>query len=801
MLKNYFTLTLRRLRKHPGYTAINVVGLAVGMACCVLMLLFVHDELSYDRYHENSDRVHRVTRSWINEAGETSLHLARVAAPISPLLAEEFPEVEASTRIWGGYGFLMSRDELYVEEDNVYFVEEAFFDLFTTPFVQGDPATALTEPFTMVLTESTARRYFGEADAMHQTLTLDGDDYRVTGVVEDPPLNTHFRYDALGSFATLIASFSESRWSHWGFNNYASYVLLHEGADAEALEAKLPGFLNTHYKADASQETQLHLQPLPSIHLHSHLDTELGPNGDIAYVYLFSAVALLVLLVACFNFMNLATARASRRAKEVGVRKVLGAQRGQLMRQFFGEALVLALLALVGALFLVEATLPLFNDFAGKELNLFGEHAALGLLILVGITLFVGVVAGSYPAFFLSRFQPVRVLKTAVAAGSWRSRFRTVLVVSQFGIAVLLIIGVFAIVQQLNYVQQKQLGFDEAQLVTLPLGTTLAQDFDNERNKLVAHPGVLSMTASKFVPSNALLDNIDGAAEVEGTMREYREMPLVPVDHDFVSTYGMQLVAGRDFSKERASDSTEAVLLNEAAVARVGWASPEAAIGKTFTMEGNANNRRATVIGVVSDFHFESLHERIAPMILFIQPAPGFYQATIRISGDRIPETLAFLEAQWAVYRPNMPFAPAFVDAQFDALYRSEARMGQVLGLFALLAVLIACLGLFGLASFVAQQRTKEIGVRKVLGASVGNVILLLSKDFAVLVLVGFVVAAPLAYFAVQRWLADFAYHIELGAPPFLLTGLGILTIALLTVSFQSIRAALADPVKSLRYE
>ena len=803
MLKNYLTIALRNLKKQRGYSVINVAGLALGMACCLLILLYVVDEVSYDRYHENAERVYRVTRAWYDEAGNPTLQFAQISPPIGPALQEEMPEVRHAVRILFQGGNLVRYEAQNFREPRFFFAEADIFKLFTIPFIKGDPETALAEPNTVVLSATMAEKYFGTEDPLGKVIRFDNAfDLRVTGVIEDVPANTHFHYDFLASFATFTSQPWSASWAtNWGGNNsFATYVLLEEGANPAAVEAKFPAFLDRHYVLHHGASSKLFLQPLTDIHLHSHLDAELEPNGNIAYVYLFSAIAFFILLIACFNFMNLATARATKRAREVSMRKVLGAERRQLIAQFLGESLLLTGIALLFAAMLAELLLPVFNALSGKELHLFGEDVLLVVLGLVGIALFVGLAAGSYPAFFLSAFQPAAVLKKATK-GSWRSRVRAVLVVTQFAISIVLLVGVGIIVEQLKYVQNKSLGFDQEQIVLTSTVRAMRQDFEAVRMRLLEHPGVRAVTASEAIPSGQLRNSIDVQAEVNGQIRPFNSLALLAVDHDFTRTYGMEIVAGRTFSKEMASDSTQAFVLNEAAVRKLGWASAEEAVGKFFMLDAESlADRRGTVVGVVKDFHFESLRERITPMVMYIRPEL-YWVATIKLAAGDPAEALAFIEAQWQTYTPDAPLSFSFLDQRFGQLYQPEERFGQIAGYFAALAMLIACLGLFGLASFAAEQRTKEIGVRKVLGASARSIVVLLSRDFTRVVLIALVVATPVAYLIMDRWLDSFAYRIDLSWPVFLIAGLAALAIALLTVSYQAIRAALVNPVEALRYE
>jgi putative ABC transport system permease protein len=599
--------------------------------------------------------------------------------------------------------------------------------------------------------------------------------------------------------------FGEQEFKNWGSNNYATYLLFPPNYATENFIKAVPAFIGRHHPdgEKAIPQTTLHLQRLADIHLHSQLDSELEANGNIVYVYIFSAIAFFLLLIACINFMNLATARSANRAREVGLRKVVGAERQQLIKQFLGEAIVLAFIALLLAIVFVELALPKFNAFAGKELALRSQSALFIFGSLLGVALFVGIVAGSYPAFFLSHFQPVAVLK-GQKIGSTKSRFRSALVVFQFAISIILIVGMGVVYNQLEYCRTKNLGLNREHIVVLPVnsGEEIARRYPDLRNQLLQHPQIAGVAASKRVPSGRLLDS-SGGRLIDGeksTPLEFR-IANVRVDHNFIPTYGMQMAAGRNFSVEFPTDSTQAFILNETAVKKIGWESAEAALDKPFEY----GNRKGRIIGVVQDFNYESLHQPITPIVMLIAPQ-NFNSISVKIRADRpadIAATLEFLKQKWQAYRPNFPFQYSFIDERYEELYQSEHRLGQIFGTFSLLAVFIACLGLFGLASYTAEQRTKEIGIRKVLGASVGNIVLLLSKEFTRLVIFATLVSWPIAYYAMSRWLQEFAYRINLNqqSGTFFLAAVLAMAIALLTVSFQAIKAAVGNPIKALRYE
>lgn len=807
MLRNYFKVALRNIRKNPGYSLINIFGLALGMGVSMLILLYVQYEMSYDQYHENSDRIVRVSRSWFNEDGTVSLHLGHVAPPFGPLLEEDFEEVREAVRFFQVNPLITYEDHAFVE-NRFFFADPEVFEVFSWEMVEGDPSTALTNPDGVVLTRSAARKYFGEEEAMGRTLQfeLQGQQFafQVRGVMENVPDNSHFQFDMLASMEPVVQFYGgqEAMMQNYGSNNFATYLLLPEGYDPGRLQEQMSAFVDRHMGTGddgvpASESTALNLWELTDIHLYSHLDSEIEANGNIEYIYIFTAIALFILIIACINFMNLSTARSSRRAVEVGLRKVVGADRQAIVRQFYGESVLLALFALAAAVAMVYAALPWFNDFLDLHLQLNLLQNGTHLAGLAGLVVFVGLVAGSYPALFLSSFQPADVLKGTFASSEGHARFRSTLVVTQFAISIALIICLSVVYSQLDFMRQKDLGFDRENIAVLPSSPQINSDVQRVRERLLSHSAIRNVAVSSRVPSGRLLDAQDTRAEVDGTLQDINfRIADIHVSHTFMETYGIELAAGRDFDPRVASDSTEAFILNEAAVEAIGWASPQQAVGKTFHYGG----RRGRVTGVMQDFHFESLHQRIAP-IVFIIPQNRINNVSVKIAEGRREEALDFLEEQWATLRAGFPFTHYFVEESFNEQYAAEERLGQIFTFFAGLAIVIAALGLLGLASFTAQQRIKEVGIRKVFGASPSQIVLLLSRRFTLLVLVSMVLAAPAAWYAMDYWLEQFAYRTPFSPWDFLLAGGLALIVAWGTISWQALRAATTNPAEALRLE
>jgi len=805
MLKNYLKIALRNLGRHKGYTFINVAGLAVGLASFLLILLYVQDELRFDRFHEKADRIFRVVESRTSP-DQGDRYYVYLMGPLAPTLVNELPEVTDAVRMvsrWSAGRRTASYGENRFYEGDYLFVEPSFFEVFDFALVRGDPQTALTDPLTVVLTEASARKYFGEEDPFGKILSVEQyGDLQVTGILHDPPANSHLHFSMLISFATLEATGNEG-WASWIENwrstSFMTYLALADGASPEAVEAKMVPLLKRYREED--QLTRVpYLQPLPDIHFHSgHIEfDENQGKGDVAYLYIFSAIALFVLLIACINYMNLATARSLRRAREVGLRKVVGAHRAQLARQFLSESILTTVIALGLALGLVWLALPAFNTLAAKDLT-FGLLAEGPLLLgLIALILAVGVIAGSYPALFLSKFRPAQVLMGGGDAHTGAARLRRTLVVTQFALSIIMIVATVVVYQQLAYVQNTRLGYNEDQLVAIDINSgDVRRDWQTIKQAFAQIATVQQVTVSSRVPGDwKNMQQIEVLPE--GAPETNRiTMNFLGIDEDFLDTYEIERVHGRNFSADFPADSS-AVLLNERAARMLGIAVPA---GEVVHVPDAPFEGR--VVGIVQDFHFRSLHEEIGPLVFsyWSNPIQSIDYFTARVDGAHLPETIERLRAVGERFDPSHPFEYNFLDERLNDFYVTERRVGTLFAVAALLAVVIACLGLFGLASFTAERRTKEIGVRKVLGASVGGLVLLLSRDFLKLVGVAFVVAAPLAYLAMDRWLGAFAYRIDISWRIFLLAGLAALGVALLTVSYQAIRAALADPVESLRYE
>ncbi len=797
--------------KYKFISFINLFGLTVGLTCCLLILTYILNELSYDKYNKNADNIYRVTRSFNNDDGVVSLNLSTVSPPFGYYLPTDFPEIEKMTRLLN-YGTvpLRYKDKL-INEQNVYFADENLFDLFTVNAIKGNPKTALKDPFSVMLTEETAKKYFGNEDALNKVLRANNQfDLKVTGIYKAFPSNTHVHPNMLVSFNTLRDSAvygEENLRTNWSNNSFFTYIMLPKDYNIERMKSRFPAFLDKHMRNEyngkqPSKYTKLNLQKLTDIHLYSHTDYEAEPNGDIKRVYIFSAIALFILLIACINYMNLSTARSALRAREIGIRKVIGARKKELITQFLSESVLLTWAAIFIAFALLNIFLPSLNKVSeqGLSLNILMKWQVLVPLFLSPFI--VGAISGLYPALFMSSFQPVKTLKGLFNAQGSSISFRKVLVVTQFAISIILIITTMIVFQQLRFMQRAALGYDKEHILTLPYYSALNDRYESFRNTLLQNSNIKDVGRSSRIPTGRLLDGMGAFAPGTDSMTPVKaDIRFVAADYDFIPTYGVHMVAGRNFSRDYGTDTSN-FIINEAAVKAIGWKSPQEAVGKNFRY-GFINNGH--IIGVMNDFHFESLHQKITPLILImpaVTPAQTFYNnLSVKISGNNIPVALATLKDTWQKYLPEVPYQYTFLDENFSKLYESEQKQGTIFTVFACIAIFIACLGLFGLSAFAITQRVKEIGVRKVLGANVSSIVTLLSKDFLKLVIVAAILAFPVAWYAMHNWLEDFAYRINIQWWVFIVAGVLAAFIALITVSFQAIKAAIANPVKSLRTE
>jgi putative ABC transport system permease protein len=809
MIRSYLKIAFRNLMKYRFISFINLFGLAVGLTCCMLILAFIMNELSFDKYNKNADHIYRVTRSFNNQDGSVSLNLSTIAPAFGPYLTNDFPEIQKMTRMLkNGITSFQYKDNLF-NENNVYFADDKLFDVFTVRVKEGNPKTALTDPFTVMLSEEMAKRYFGSEDPMNKSIRAYNQfNLKVTGVYQDFPSNSHMHPDALVSFTTLNDTSvygAENLRTSWGNNSFFNFIVLPENYQVKNMIDRFPEFVDKHMNhkdyngQNPSKFTKLGLQKLTDIHLRSNMDYEAEPNGDINRVYIFSLIALFILLIACINYMNLSTARSALRAREIGIRKVIGARKKELIFQFLSESVLICWVATIIAFILTSLSLPWLNKISGQQIS-YHDLLKWKIVFPLLLTPFVlGIVSGIYPALFMSSFQPVKTLKGLFKAGGANISLRKVLVVAQFAISIVLIISTAIVFQQLHYIQNKSLGFEKEHQVILPYGNDVDKRYDVFRNTLLHNTSFKEMGRSSRIPTGRLLDAQGAFTLVGDSLRPVNtDIKMVNVDYDFIPVYNIKVVAGRNFSREFATD-TAGFVLNESSISVLGWKNPKDAVGKDFKYGG----QKGHIIGVIADFNFESMHQKIVPVVLTMNPPSQQYynNITIRIAGNNIPGTLAFLEKTWKTLLPETPYQYNFLNDNFDKLYESEQRQGTLYIFFACIAIFIACLGLFGLSSFAITQRIKEIGVRKVLGANVIKIITLLSKDFLKLVIFAAILAFPIAWFAMNNWLKDFAFRVSIEWWVFILAGLLASIIAVLTVSVHAIKAANANPVNSLRSE
>jgi putative ABC transport system permease protein len=800
LIWNDLKIAFRRIKRQKGYSFISITGLAIGLACCFLIVIYILTEISFDRYHVQSNRIYRLGIS--GKIGENSFTMPVSNTPAAPALVKDYPEVLNAVRFRPtSPRTLVKHGDRQYFEGGIFYADNSVFEVFTFPLTKGDPKTALQAPYSLVISETIAEKYFRDENPIGRTLRLNNkEDLTVTGVIKNVPRNSHFTFNMLISFETLYAQNPRAQERWLGFPNY-TYLLFSKDAHPREFEGKLAIFVENHMSQPlkaVSGELNYFLQPLTRIHLHSHLENEISGNSSILYVYVFSALAIFILFLACINFMNLSTARSAARAKEIGMRKVVGARRKELIRQFLSETLVYSSISFLIAAVLVEMSLPLLTSVSGVDLRIDPSQLPWLIPSLFGLAVFVGVAAGSYPGFFLSSYRPAEVLKGNPRAGAAGSRFRSVLVVFQFVISISLIIGTGMIIKQLRFMKERDPGFIKENIIVVRvMPQRVQQTFPVIKTRLEQIPGVRSVAASSTVPG---IDPNVGAFVPEGFQdNETQMMDAINVNSDFIPTMGIQIVSGRNFSPEFGTDRQDAVIINQAAARKFGWDDP---VGKTIKVYLNEQKRMETktVIGVVHDFHLASFYKTIAPLYISNLPE-GLGGLIIKINPENTQETLGTLQKIWPEIDPDRPFDYFFLKDFFDSQYQSEERLRGVIGSFAGFSLFIACLGLFGMASFAIEQRTKEIGVRKILGASVTKMALMLAKESAKWVLIANLIAWPITYFAAINWLRNFAYRTGIEIWIFVLSAILALFIATLTVSYQSIKAGLANPVESLRHE
>ena len=795
MYRNYFKIALRNLVKQKLYSIVNIGGLATGLTSFILILLFVQHELSYDRFYKNGDQIYRIYQRQIGNVYLGSDYFAVTPAQLPSVMLDEFPEVTHATSVNVQSELLSYRGHHFLEKG--LGASTQFFDVFAFPFIHGNPHGSLEKPGSMVITASLATKLFGDKNPIGLDINLPNEDpFTVTGVISDPPANSTLKFSFVKSLQSDRYYLDQLNRPKWNNNSFHTFLVLAKGASPGAFQKKLQGIIKKYQEEDYPFKDKYIVQPLSEIHLQADVNFDIGLKGNAKYVYMFSVIALIVLLLACFNYMNLAIARSINRAREVGLRKAIGALRWQLIGQFLGESILFAFLALLVALGLVYLLLPLFGQLVERPLTIGFLGNAFFLPGLLLLMVAVGLLSGSYPAFFMSSLRPVSVLKGTIEGRLSRFKMQRWLIVVQYVVSIALVISSLVIYSQLQYMQQKELGYDRGHIIAVKVqGRSVAENYEAIRNEWLQSPNLINVTASIHLPTNiassTIINDEDGRSK-EDHLAIYHTL----VDYDFLDVFGIELVAGRNFSPEIASDIEEGYLINETAAKALGW-TPEEAIGKQFT-----HNGIETVIGVMKDFHLHSMHLPIQPLMISMRNVPNRFMSffSVKVRPEKLPETIALLQKTIKKHSPY-PFNYQFLDDHFDQLYKSEMKLGETFGFFTILSLLIASLGLFGLAAFSAGQRTKEIGVRKALGASVRNIVTILTKDFLGLVSLGFLLAIPVSWYAMDQWLQDFAYRTDIEWWMFALAGLMAIVIANMTIGYQSVKAALKNPVESLKSE
>ena len=805
MLKNYFKIAWRNLLKKKAYSFINIVGLGIGMACCVLIFMFIQDELSFDQFNAKKERIYRIVHGSVQDGASPDYSSFWVwgNAPIGPALQFEFPEVEKVVQFSGRGDILFTVGDVTQQEDGIVFMDSTVFDVFSWELIAGNPKTALVAPYSVVLKESTARKYFGNENALGKTLrgsevagrSREGD-YTVTGIMKDLPLNSHLQFNTLLSRSTNI-QYRPGVFESWGYVDSYTYFLVNDQFDQASFETKLPGFIERRAGEESSENYAIGIESLNDVYLRSEAQRQPGDTGSLSNIYVFSVIGLFILAIAIINFMNLSTARSMERAKEVGIRKSIGADKKSLIIQFLGESLLIVLLSAAVALLFISLAMPLMNNLTGKALEINRILNWQTIPFFLGIIIVVGLLAGSYPALILSSFRPVMILKGINKSDARGVNLRKGLVVFQFSLSIALIAGTIIVYNQMSHMLDKDMGFDKEQMVVVDY------NYDEQVNnvssalesKLENNPNIQSVAFSRSVPGSHFPNAYTTIETPDGEMKGDGQA-IFQVGLDFINHYNLELVAGRSYSRDFPSDSTSALVLNEAAARQYGYSNPGDIVGKKFDQWG----RKGEVIGVVKDFNFISLHNNIEPLTLPFDAYASRYMS-LKVKGENLPIILSQIESVWKELVPHRPFIYSFLDQDFNRQYESDFSFRQVFTIFSVLAILIACLGLLGLATYTAEIRTKEIGIRKVLGAEISSIVALLSKDFITLVLVAIVLAVPVTWYAMNSWLEGFAYRIEIGWWIYLLAGLVAVIIAMATISSQAFKAAMLNPVKSLKSE
>ncbi|OEK02794.1 ABC transporter permease [Roseivirga sp. 4D4] len=807
MFKSYFKIAWRNIVKKKTYSILNIFGLGLGIACCFLIFMFVQDEKSYDTYHEKGERIYRVTHGYKPPGGNEEDAKANTFwvwanARVGPALLDYFPEIDKIAQFSGRSDLLLRNGDNLYQEEGVFFMDSTVFDVFSWKLLEGDPETALTAPFSIVLTETTAKKYFGDQDAIGKVLKgsasagrSNAGDYVVTGIMEDIPSNSHFRFNALLSLSTYKKS-NPRVFDMWGYADFYTYFLVNKGFNAATFKEKIPAFISKNHPSPESNYT-IGIEGLKDVYLRTVAQRQPGETGSLSSIYVFTVIGLFLLAIAMINFMNLSTARAMDRAKEVGIRKSIGADRKNLIIQFLGESFVFVFLSMIIAIILVFIALPFMNDLTNKKFLIQNYLNTQTILLLISVMFIIGIIAGSYPAFILSSFKPVLVLKGILKSNTNGVNLRKILVVFQFSISIALIAGTVTVYSQLNHLLEKDLGFDQERMLVLDYNYDGAVNGKMEvlKTNMEANPAILSTAFSRSVPGSFFPNAVTQIRAADGELKHMGQ-PIFQVGMDFITHFDLEIIAGRSYSRDFPTDSTSALVLNEAAAKQYGYSNPEDIIGKEFSQWG----RTGKVIGVVKDFNYVSLHQGIEPLTLPFSPYASRY-LSLKIKSDDLSRTIKEVGEVWTQLAPHRPFVYSFVDDNFNRQYQADFVFRKLFTKFSCLAIFIAFLGLLGLATYTAEQRTKEIGVRKVLGASISNILRLLSIDFIKLIIVAIVVAVPLAYFGMDKWLAGFAVRIELQWYLFALPGVAVLLMALTTVSFQTFKAAKANPVKCLRDE